>query len=73
MSTELGRDGYPRTYPRDRVPPVWREFGTGRLMCSWCGAQRRKGNRLHRPLRVRCGRCPIRYRVWRRRARVQEE
>jgi hypothetical protein len=70
---ELRRDGYPRAWPVGAVPLVWREFGSRRLMCSWCGAQRRKGNRLHRPLRVRCGRCPIEFRRYRRGKRVLED
>lgn len=69
----LAVDGYPCAWPAGTIPAVWREFGTRRLTCSWCGAQRRKGNRLQRPGRWRCSRCPIRFRRYRRGKRVVED
>lgn len=58
---------YPKTVPRDWVPKLWREFGTRKLMCSWCGSSRGK------TYRVACPRCPIRTAYGRKRARLLEE
>lgn len=48
-------------WPEGRTDPpqVWREFGTGHPMCSWCGARRRTHTfELH--ARASCPLCPIR-------------
>jgi hypothetical protein len=52
------------------IPALWREFGTGYAMCSWCGTRIAIADGEIRLIRgvgfdgrqIYCPRCPIRFR-----------